>query len=77
MRDTSNFNTYLDQLTAGLVNVSPERHDDGTVKYHTTEEARETFRGKGKGKGKAKVVEEPKVLEELDGWGEPAPTLAW
>ncbi|KAK7432383.1 hypothetical protein QQZ08_000945 [Neonectria magnoliae] len=47
IRDTEKYDAYLDQLTAGIVDVSRERNDDGTLKYNTTETARETFRPGG------------------------------
>lgn len=50
IRFSDNYNAYMDQLTAGLVDVALNRHEDGTVKYSTTEKAQEAFNGKGKGK---------------------------
>ncbi|KAF4951798.1 hypothetical protein FSARC_12811 [Fusarium sarcochroum] len=33
LRDTDTFKAYMDQLTAGMVDVAIDRHDDGTIKY--------------------------------------------
>ncbi|KAH7151992.1 putative C2H2 finger domain protein [Dactylonectria estremocensis] len=44
IRDSDNYNSYLDQLTSGIVDVSPTRNEDGTVKYETTDASREAFR---------------------------------
>ncbi|KAI5461617.1 hypothetical protein BGZ63DRAFT_357049 [Mariannaea sp. PMI_226] len=43
IRETDDYNAYLDQLTAGIVNVAHGRHEDGTPKYETTEMARNAF----------------------------------
>lgn len=43
IRETDEYNAYLDQLTAGIVDVSISRHADGTPKYQTTEAARQEF----------------------------------
>lgn len=44
MRDTDNYEAYLDQLTAGIVDVG-KRNEDGTWQYNTAESARAAFRG--------------------------------
>lgn len=56
IRETDNYNAYLDQLTAGMVDVSRERNEDGTLKYVTTETAKETFRGKKTASGSEAAV---------------------
>ncbi|CAM1507931.1 Fc.00g047790.m01.CDS01 [Cosmosporella sp. VM-42] len=57
IRDTENFDIYLDQLTAGIVDVAIGKNEDGTLKYHTTKTAREMFGGK-QNKGKDKEPED-------------------
>lgn len=44
MRETDNYDAYLDQLTAGVVNVG-KKHEDGTPQYHTSGRVRGMFRG--------------------------------
>ncbi|KAF7552021.1 hypothetical protein G7046_g7555 [Stylonectria norvegica] len=42
IRETDDYDPYLNQLTAGLVDIDIENlNDDGTLKYRTTENARE------------------------------------
>jgi hypothetical protein len=53
IRETDEYNAYLDQLTAGIVDVSINRHADGTPKYETTESSRQNF---GRAKAGASVV---------------------
>lgn len=43
MRDTSGYESYLDQLTAGIVDVEEERNEDGTLKFKTSEETQKLF----------------------------------
>lgn len=39
IRDTDNYEAYLDQLTAGIVNIG-DRYEDGTLQYTTAESAK-------------------------------------
>lgn len=55
IRESDAYGAYVDQLTAGLVDVSLERYDDGTNQYVTTKSAKETF-GIKKGPGGTKHV---------------------
>ncbi|KAK5993942.1 hypothetical protein PT974_07380 [Cladobotryum mycophilum] len=56
IRDTENYNAYLDQLTGGIIDVQPSRHADGTVAYRTSDKAKELFNGKGDYKDKMSEV---------------------
>ncbi|KAH7165741.1 putative C2H2 finger domain protein [Dactylonectria macrodidyma] len=57
IRESDDYNSYLDQLTSGIVDISPTRNEDGTVKYETTDVAREAFRpGSTKAGSTASVV---------------------
>lgn len=38
----------MDQLTDGIIDVDLNRHDDGTVKYHTSESLRKVFLNRSK-----------------------------
>lgn len=67
IRDTDTYNAYLDQLTSGIVDVSLGRNQDGTLKYKTTDVARETFRpGSTKTASTASVLGEK--LDDKDPW---------
>ncbi|KAH7318187.1 hypothetical protein B0I35DRAFT_478720 [Stachybotrys elegans] len=41
LRGTDQFGAFIDQLTAGLIDVLKERHDDGTPKFKTNDQARD------------------------------------
>lgn len=60
MRDSANHGAFMHQLTGGLIDVYADRFEDGTVRYVTSETAREEFRGPAKeGKGKGRAIDEP------------------
>lgn len=45
LRESSDYNAYMDQLTAGLVDVALDRHEDGTIKFQTSEAATQVLLG--------------------------------
>ncbi|KID79409.1 uncharacterized protein G6M90_00g019960 [Metarhizium brunneum] len=45
IREADNYEAYLDQLTAGIIDVEERRNEDGTLQYKTAESARAAFRG--------------------------------
>ncbi|KAM5344840.1 hypothetical protein ACJ41O_010702 [Fusarium nematophilum] len=53
LRDTDTYDAYLDQLTAGMVDVSLERNDDGTLKYEMSKSFRRGDQGAPDPKSKA------------------------
>ncbi|CAH0040652.1 unnamed protein product [Clonostachys solani] len=55
IREADAFRAYVDQLTAGLVDVSLERYEDGTNQYVTAESAKEKFGPKKGPDGKKHV----------------------
>ncbi|VUC33266.1 unnamed protein product [Clonostachys rosea] len=55
IREADAYGAYIDQLTAGLVDVSVERYEDGTNQYVTAESAKEKF-GPKKGPDGTKYV---------------------
>ncbi|KAF4974257.1 hypothetical protein FZEAL_8819 [Fusarium zealandicum] len=45
IRETDTYDVYLDQLTAGMVDVSLDRHEDGTVKFEQSKKFRHEILG--------------------------------
>lgn len=75
IRYSDNYDAYMDQLTAGLVDVSLDRHEDGTLKYNTTEKAQEAF-GRKVNKGKGKVVVGAEEADQAT-WDKVEPEIRW
>lgn len=49
-RERRDYDAFIDQLTAGTVEVSVDRHHDGTVKYETWKDSMGEFGGNEAGK---------------------------
>lgn len=61
IRETKDYAALMDQLTAGMVDVSLEALEDGSKRYEIPESAKVAFgRGGGLKKGKGKEVVKPK-----------------
>jgi hypothetical protein len=53
IRSTDGYDAYMDQLSGGIIDVDLDRHEDGTLRYKTSEAARKTFGSKRKPQGQA------------------------
>ena len=64
IRSTDGYDAYMDQLTGGIIDVDLDRHEDGTLRYKTSEAAWKTFGSNGNTgaeavKGEAEVKMQP------------------
>lgn len=45
IQDTAHYETFMDQLTAGIVDIERTRHQGGSIIYTTSEQMKQKLRG--------------------------------
>ncbi|KAH6611433.1 hypothetical protein Trco_001453, partial [Trichoderma cornu-damae] len=63
IQDTAHYETFMDQLTAGIVDIERTRYQDGSILFKTSEQAKQRLRGGAiKEKMKYPIDSEPRKV---------------
>ncbi|EHK25977.1 uncharacterized protein TRIVIDRAFT_73413 [Trichoderma virens Gv29-8] len=63
LQDTAHYETFMDQLTAGIVDIERTRYQDGSIIFKTSEQAKQKLRGEAtEKKMKYPINKEPEAI---------------